>query len=324
MGRRRYNYNDDKEDPGSCCFCKKSFDTLSKFLRHVSHSKLCLEHHDPLLIKRWKEMSKLKSKRKWFHKNSNAKEEEQKKKSPTKEAKAKVNWYASNKMKQSDGGRGFYKLFEEIFEDCEKIVKSEMVKHYNHCPIWKELAIDATMDWVFGNFEATYHQLTHEYPLQEPDFVLDKAFEKLQSKFDEFVERDFERSRENWVVGAHDDMNTNLFHYSWTKALCDFYYDERFIAATKNAQDKALDTLFLNLIVTEGYFPDDVSEQELESNMVKVYTNLMEGEFVTQSNENGLSTELKKLMEKKWERKFNSTKFSVHDLHQIKIIMPKD
>ena len=321
MGKRRYN--DDKEHPGTCGFCKKSFETLSKFLRHVSHSKLCLEDYDATVIKSLKEKSRLKSKRKWCHKNSNTKEKKVKK-SPIKEMQGKEKWYASNKMKQSDGGRGFYKLFEGIFDECEKIVKSEMVKHYNHCPIWKELAIDATMDWVFGNFEATYHQLTHEYPFQEPDFVLDKAFEKLQSKFDEFVERDFERSRENWVVGAHNDMNTNLFHYSWTKALCDFYYDERFIAATKNAQAKALDTLFLNLIVTENYFQDDIDERELEAKMIKVYTKLVEEEFVDQCNENGLSNELKRYMEKKWERKFNSTKFSVHDLHQIKIIMPSE
>ena len=73
MGKRRYN--DDKEDPGTCGFCKKSFETLSKFLRHVSHSKLCLEDYDPTVIKSLKEKSRLKSKRKWFHKNSNTNDE---------------------------------------------------------------------------------------------------------------------------------------------------------------------------------------------------------------------------------------------------------
>ena len=320
MGKRRYN--DDKEDPGTCGFCKKSFETLSKFLRHVSHSKLCLEDYDATVIKSLKEKSRLKSKRKWFHKNSNTKGEKGKK-SPTKEIQGKEKWYASNRMKQSDGGRGFYKLFEGIFDDCEKVVKSEMVKHYNSSSILKELAFDDTMELFFGEkFEATYHQLIHEYPFQEPDFVLDKAFEKLQSKFDEAVKENFEKSQENWVLGTHDDMNTNLFHYSWNKALNDYYNDERFIAATKNAQAKALDTLFLNLIVTENYFQDDIDERELEAKMIKVYTKLMEEEFVNQSNENGLSEELKRYMEKKWERKFNSAKFSDLDLNHIKITIP--
>ena len=321
MGKRRYN--DDKEDPGTCTFCKKSFDTLSKFLRHVSHSKLCLEQHDPLLIQRLKEKSRLKSKRKYSRKNSNAKKEEEKKKSPAKEVKTTVKWYASNKMKNSDGGRGFYKLFEEIFDDCEKIVKSEMEKHYNQRPIYKEIAIDDTMDNIFGkSFEATYHQLTHEYPFEKPDFVLDKTFEKLQSKFDEAVKQNFEESRENWVIGAHDDMNTNLFHYSYNKGLADYYNDERFIAATKNAQAKALDVIFLNLIVTENYFQDDINDTQLEAKMIKVYGKLVEEEFVKQSNENGLSNELKKYLEKKWERKFNSTKFFDLDLNHIKITIP--
>ena len=321
MGKRRYK--DDKEDPGACSFCKKTFDTLSKFLRHVSHSKLCLEQHDPLHIKRLKEKSKLKSKRKWFHKNSNAKEEEKNKKSPAKEVKTTVKWYASKEMRQSDGGRGFHKLFEEIFDDCEKIVKSEMVKHYNHEPIYKEIAVEDTMDLFFGeSFEATYHQLTHVYPSKEPDFVLDKAFEKLQSKFDEAVKEDFEKSRENWVVGAHFDMNFNLFFYSWNKSLCNYYNDERFIAATKNAQAKALDTLFLNLIVTENYFQGDIEEDVLEFKMIKVYIKLLKEEFVLQSNENGLSNALKRDMEKMWERKFNSAKFFDLNLTHIKINIP--
>ena len=117
-------------------------------------------------------------------------------------------------------------------------------------------------------------------------------------------------------------MNTNLFHYSWNKALSDYYNDERFIAATKNAQDKALDTLFLNLIVTKDYFQDDIDERELEAKMIKVYTKLVEEEFVDQCNENGLSNELKRYMEKKWERKFNSAKFFDLDLNHIKITIP--
>ena len=322
MGKRRYN--DDTEDPGTCTFCKKSFDTLSKFLRHVSHSKLCLEQHDPLLIQSLKEKSRLKSKRKWFHsnKNSNAKEEEEKKKNPTKEVKT-IKWYASNEMKQSDGGRGFYKLFEEIYTNCENIVKSEMEKLYNHRPIHKEIAIEDTMDLFFGDsFEATYHQMTHVYPSKEPDFVLDKAFEKLQSKFDEAVKQCFEKNRENWVLGAFYDMNTNTFHYSWNKGLVDYYNDERFIAATNNAQAKALDVVFLNLIVTENYFQDDLDENELEAKMIKVYSKLVVEEFAKQSNENGLSKELKRYVEKKWERKFSSTKFFDLGLNHIKITIP--
>ena len=61
-------HNDEKEEPGSCCFCKKRFETLAKFLRHVSHSKLCLNAHDPDIIHHLKEKSRKKSKRKWYHK----------------------------------------------------------------------------------------------------------------------------------------------------------------------------------------------------------------------------------------------------------------
>ena len=56
----------EEKDPGTCGFCKKSFEYLSTFIRHVTHSKLCLEYHDPDFIEKIKRQSRLNSRKRWF------------------------------------------------------------------------------------------------------------------------------------------------------------------------------------------------------------------------------------------------------------------
>jgi len=312
MAKKR-KYNDDEDQPGTCCLCKKSFDKLSTFLRHVTHSKLCLEAHDKLVIKKMKEDSRLKSKRQWFHKNKRAKEVKEPKNNTTGQSKVNRNWYASKKMKLSDGGKGFYKLFEEVFDECDKLVMSKLEKNAEVSSYLKDSEFDDTMDSFFDEkLQQTYCLMQHEHEYQSPDFILEKAFEKLESTFDEAVEENLKKSRGNWVASVHADMSDGLFYYSWNKALHDYYNDERFVEATQNAQEEALDTIFNKLILTEGYFPDE--DNELEAKMISAYQRVLEQEFVNQSKANGFSSVLKEYVEKKWIRKFESSKFSALDL----------
>ena len=136
VNKRRFKEEDDKKEPGSCCHCKKSFDTLSGFLRHVSHSKLCLEDHDPALIEELRQKSNKKSKRKWFRINRKSPQKQEtfrlyrgiKIKIETNQNHSnkseKCNLYASIDMRSSDAGKGFYKFFKDIYDSFEEVINS--------------------------------------------------------------------------------------------------------------------------------------------------------------------------------------------------------
>ena len=55
------------DDGGTCAYCKRGFDNLSHFIRHVTHSKACKAHYDPRTIESFKKTSRQISKKKWYH-----------------------------------------------------------------------------------------------------------------------------------------------------------------------------------------------------------------------------------------------------------------
>ena len=59
----------EEENPGVCEYCRKQFDYLSTFIRHVTHSKLCKEHYEENesgFIESIKRESRLKSRKRYF------------------------------------------------------------------------------------------------------------------------------------------------------------------------------------------------------------------------------------------------------------------
>ena len=110
------------------------------------------------------------------------------------------------------------------------------------------------------------------------------------------------------------DMNTNLFHYSWHKALCDYYNDGRFVEAARVAQDYAMDKVFFDLLPTEGYFEYEKGKDGvLEDKFSKAYLAIFKEEFGNFCYDLGIESELKTFMEQKWERKFRKFGLQYHD-----------
>ena len=60
---------DDDDHGGACDHCLKRFDKQSQFIRHVTHSKICLDSYDPKVIADIKHESRLRTKRNWFKRN---------------------------------------------------------------------------------------------------------------------------------------------------------------------------------------------------------------------------------------------------------------
>ena len=325
VNKRRFEEEDDKEEPGSCCHCKKSFDTLSGFLRHVSHSKLCLEDHDPALIEQMRQKSNKKSKRKWFRSNRKSPQKQEtfrlyrgiKIKIGTNQNHSnkseKCNLYASIDMRSSDAGKGFYKFFKDIYDSFEEVIKSKLEQLVQKDSEIKSWVFDDVMDLFFNKeFEETYHSLDNQNT-GNADAILEKTFDILKSKFDVVYAKELKKGQDNWVTVTQFDMQVNLFHYSWHKALCNYYSDERFIEATRRAQDYAMDEIFLKLLPLEDYFEyEEGKDDDLETKLSNVYSTIFKEEFVKICYDFGFESELKTFMEKKWERKFKKFGLKYH------------
>ena len=325
--KRRHEEEDKKEQPGSCSYCRKTFDNLSTFLRHVSHSKLCLEDHDPTVIKDLRQKARLKSKRKSFHKNAKPSRKGQQKKAMVEDDESKKTpekktqqLYASIQMRHSDAGKAFKKLFEGIYDGFEDIVKSKLEKFTQKDPYVKSMVTDKIMDLFFNEeFERTSRHLVmsggFDKIWNDGDAKLNKTFEVLESKYEAAYDKKLKECQENWVTRMHHDMDTNLFHYSWHKALCDYYYDGRFMEAAIIAQDNAMDKVFFDLLPTEGYFEYEKGQDaKLEDKFSKAYLSIFTQEFGTFCCNLGIETELKTFLEQKWERKFRKFGLQYHDL----------
>ena len=105
-------YITEEKEPGTCGFCRKQFQFLSSFIRHVTHSKLCLEYHDrddPEFIEKLKRRSRLETKKRYFQNawKSGLKEERQKKRDNLKTADGKSS--QAKKYYISVGERGSFK-----------------------------------------------------------------------------------------------------------------------------------------------------------------------------------------------------------------------
>ena len=319
---------EEEEDLRSCCFCKKNFDTLSKFLKHVSHSKLCLEAYDQEVIEQLKTKSKLKSKRKWYHKTFGHEGNEKKKKTTVQaeQPKPKKPSHATMKMKNSDGGRALHSLLLGIFEDFEKAAKVKLKKFSEIDSISRvnSYAFDKAMDLVFNEYvESVFYIIDDEknqslrggsikevIQFDDESFVLQKAFNYMEKRFETTFEYKQAESQKSWIDKSFLEISDGLFSYSWHDGICEYWNHDKFNEAIKNAQDNALDKIFLELIVAEGYFDECNFDGSFEWSVIEwkmecVYQRILGEEFKKTADENGFASEFKDFVEKKWMRRFS-------------------
>ena len=95
----------EEEKPGACKHCRKQFDYMSSFIRHVTHSKLCLETYDPEFIDRIKRESQLSSKKRCFANAWNTRLREERKQRRENIKSVNKNYYVSVTEKGSFKGK---------------------------------------------------------------------------------------------------------------------------------------------------------------------------------------------------------------------------
>ena len=107
------------EKDKTCKSCLKPLKTTEAFLRHVSHKELCLSFYGEDFIQAVRNESRKESKRKWAEAN----EELVKAKTP------KKSYYVPNKVKFSETGRAFGRVFRSVFNPRPRLNCSNIFQH---------------------------------------------------------------------------------------------------------------------------------------------------------------------------------------------------
>ena len=102
-GRDNFGRERDEDKPGSCRHCRKCFDTTAKWIRHVTHNKVCLAAHDPEIVNEIKRESRLRTKRLWARRNKERINAEKQ----TGAVKSCFEYYVPVAEKRSESGKAF-------------------------------------------------------------------------------------------------------------------------------------------------------------------------------------------------------------------------
>ena len=258
--RRFVNTNENKRV--MCNHCLKWCDNVSQFIRHVTHAKLCLESYDPIFIKEMKGESKLNSKRKWKWANSEAINENQR------GAKAKK-YYVTNKVKCSPEGTAFRQVFHPIFEELFKAAKEKIEAHGKEHSFLTKLDVDKAMDKAFtwGLMEEVLKESpNYGGPRKEelPDeAILPAVFQSMEAMYKSDTNFQSILRRIDWKRATLSRFEARLYDTALNKAFLELYNEEKIEQIKKfrdESVDPALNYVFLELIVADGYYFNDIDE----------------------------------------------------------------
>ena len=310
-GVRFVNGNEGKEV--SCKFCSKVCN-VSQFIRHVSHTKLCLETYDPEFIKGVREELRKLSKRKWQAANWDdikAKQDAKQNQRPK--------YYITNSVKLTIHGRAFASVFHDIFTPHEKRARAlvdEFTSKKRESYLTKD-EMGEVMDKTFTGTFTSLHDMydvarklkdesekyvSIENPIEKSEEeILQAFFDKLEEQFKIYLtmksgdhlywlKRNFE---EDVFKGFHD--------FSLNRAFHDFYEEDTIKDAFKDAEDIAMDEVFQVLVNIESYFDE---EKDLEEQMEASFKSILEKEYSLRLRELGFHEKMNNLMRTILQKKF--------------------
>ena len=304
------------DDGGTCAHCKRSFDNLSHFIRHVTHSKACKANYDPRAIESFKKTSRKITKQKWYHhrahgSHSKSFNEERKQR----REKDKKIYYLPNNIKHSECGRAFESLFKAVFDNCLEEAKLMIEKQCNEQKSLMEEAFDEAMDTTFGlkQYDCPHSAIiSAELQLEarkiedNEEQILEAAFQYLETNFNWRRGKILDDKRGKWKDYKFTDVSFNLFPTALNKAFLSCYDKFEFKSLYERAIDNTLDMIFLTLITTEGYF-DYKGDDDLDSKMSNAYWSVMKVEVKKLFDENTeLQTAMKTVMEDILKKQFES------------------
>ena len=298
-GVRFVNGNEGKDV--SCKFCFKVCN-MSQFIRHVSHSKLCLETYDPKFIDGVREELRRNSKRKWQAANWD-------------DIKAKQNqrpkYYITNSIKLTIHGRAFASVFHDIFIPHEKRARAlldEFTSQKRESYLTKD-EMGEVVDKTFAETFTTLHDMydvarklksEHEKYLSIENPIEKSEEEILQAFFDK-LEEQFKihltiKSGDHlyWLKRRiEDDVFKGLHDFSLNRAFHDFYEEDTIKDAFNDAENISMDEVFLVLVTTENYFDD---EKDLEEQLEASFKSILEREYSLRLRDLGFHEKMNNLM----------------------------
>ena len=304
-GRRFFNTNAGKKV--MCKHCLKWCDDVSQFIRHVSHSKMCNQSYDSLFLAEMKKESRLNSKRKWRYENWES--------IKAKQGDKKERYYVTNKVKLSPEGRSFGRIFRPIFDELFGLAKAKIETYANEKSFLSQAEIGINMDRAFtqGLMDECHKEFRGEGIWRRgilgstkdenisDEQIMQEVFDGMEKCFDYHCRVDGGIKRYDWKKHKLWLFETGIYPFSLNKAFLEIYNGQKFKIILEEAVDKALDEVFLRLIVTEGYFNE---KEDLQEQLEHSYYVDLQKEVSRLATKNGIQSEMRALMDSILKKKF--------------------
>ena len=311
---------EEEEDLGGYCdHCSRSFDNLSHFIRHVTHSKACKASYDPKVIEDYKRISRLRSRRKWYHEAAHGiRAQHYKEEREERRKKNKKVYYIPSSIKHSSSGLAFERAFKVIYQKFEEDARIQLQKQADAMYSLQEKAVDDALDIAFDHASAAVSVAIIHKDLETEEEIFEEAFAFMQRDFDKKLAEFIPKCKEEWSHKKFREITHCLLPSALNKAFLQCYENCKFEDLFKQAEENALDIVFEKLIVTEGYF-DQIKiwfihtrtfEENLEPCLVSSFHSVRQTEIARLAEESeelqlGFGNLLKSVMEEK---------FKLHDV----------
>ena len=295
-----------KGEGGSCSHCRKRFDDFTQFLMHVTHSKICLEAHNPDVIKSIKRKSQLRSKRNWYHRNKEwlkeqrSAQQEDGKDSPSN---AKSSSYVTVGEKKSFPGRCFYKIFGKMFDDQLEIAKSKLDQLSKQRELSEDLqmeVMDDALDSTFNFEDADFNSMSFD----SEDNILDDAFKELELKYKTNFDEECAEKQRIWKDITMYDITDGLFDSKLDRAYRNFFRTSKFKDALGLAENHALDELFFKMIEADDTILEE-SPCKTEANLERKFEQSWMDEMDNTVKATGVFQNLETFIVKAFEARFS-------------------
>ena len=229
------NFSNQDKGPGGSCTCKKEFDNMQKFLKHVSHSKSCLEAFDPEVIKTLRRDNRLRTKRNWAERN---KAELKMKRDNVKKTSGTGYKYIPVSEKYSTRGLSFHRIFKPVFDKVWEKAEKRMHEIASDRKVTSKME-DEALDHVFFNENENIFRINRVGDITNLQ-KLETAFHHLELKFKEKLDDILINENEKWKIQTLDDMSCGLFKYALDKAFYKFFRGEKFGSAYESIQEDGI------------------------------------------------------------------------------------
>ena len=284
------------EKDKTCKSCLRPMKTTEEFLRHVSHKQLCLLFYGHDFIQAVRSEARKESKRKWAQAN----EDSVKPKTPRRKS------HVPNKVKFSETGRAFGRVFRSVFDPTWKDAKEWLQKEGDKLFLLSDEKVAKILDEAFeqGVSDAICNG-NPNWPLiwvgpEEEDYDenedLDYAFSMIESRFNSQIQSNNLDEIYWWKdQGPIKWVSDRLYDFSLNKAFLKFFDEDQYKAWLMDATDTALDEVFLNLIAN-GYFKEGLEDKDLEQSMACTFTTLLHENIAKKAEKDQIQTQIKSLL----------------------------